>query len=146
VREARRSSMVVRALKGALRSHARQIARKCALPTVDLRDILSSYPTNTATLPFNDLIFISILLTGFFGLLRLGELTLPDDPSLIHSSKTMLRESLRMTSTTYRFLPVNKTDPFFERNRVVIRSTSDELDPRSPSSATISTSLNPTKV
>jgi hypothetical protein len=86
---------------------------------------------NTATLPLNDLLFISILLTGFFGLLRLGELTLSDDPLLINLSKTILREALRMTSTTCQFfLPANKTDPFFKGNRVVIRSTSDELDLR----------------
>jgi hypothetical protein len=126
--------MVTRTLKGALRAHGRQIRRKSALTTADLHQLISSFVLDKSLEPLtlNDALFITLLLTGFFGLLRLGELTLPNDPSIVNPSKTVQRTTLRMTSANYQFmLPANKVDPFFEGNRIIIRSTDDVLNPRS---------------
>jgi hypothetical protein len=130
IRQTRRSSIVVRTLRGASRSFGKPVTHKSALTTSHLREIINHFPSHNQSL--DDALFLMILLTGFFGLMRLGELVVPDDPNTINPQKIIQRCSVQTTSSTYEFtLPANKVDPFFEGNRIIIRATSGIWDPRS---------------
>jgi hypothetical protein len=59
-----------------------------------------------------------MLLTGFFSLLRLGELSFSDDSSLHNWKKVIRRNTVQISSTQYQFfLPGHKADRFFEGNQ-----------------------------
>jgi hypothetical protein len=63
-----------------------------------------------------------MLLTGFFALLRLGEMTFPDDKSIRDWRKVTRRSSVQMDDDSYEFLlPHHKADPFFEGNRIIVK-------------------------
>ncbi|KAJ3532167.1 hypothetical protein NMY22_g7856 [Coprinellus aureogranulatus] len=129
VRDVRSSPLVKRTLRGALRSKGTAINRKLAITPADLRSILKQPPPDPS--PLDNALFYAILLTGFFGLLRLGEMTTPSTKALINPMSSIQRQSLKLSSSTYQFLlPANKTDPYFEGNRIIIRATSDDLNPR----------------
>ena len=55
------------------------INRKCALTLDNLGRVIVFYANSTR---HDDLLFVAMLLTGFFALLRLGEMTFPDDKSI----------------------------------------------------------------
>jgi hypothetical protein len=84
--------------------------------------------------PQDDLLFLAMLLTGFHGLMRCGELTVPDSISQRNSWKITRRHTVSWpTPTSYGFiLPANKTDPFFQGNHLVIQRFVPTLDPRTP--------------
>ena len=75
-----------------------------------------------------------MLLTGFFSLLRLGELTVPDSPDKRSSKKICQRLSLQVLPSRYSFLlPYHKADRFYEGNTVLIDTIPDNaLDPLAP--------------
>lgn len=128
VRHIRSSPLVQRTLRGALRSKGSAINRKLAITPSDLRSILQHPPPDTNS--FDTALFYTILLSSFFGLLRLGELTVSSPPSLANPLSVVNRNSVKLSSSSYEFfLPANKTDPFFEGNRIIIRATSDDLNP-----------------
>ena len=69
----------------------------------------------------DDLLFLAQLLTGFFALLRLGELTFPDDARLCNPSKVAKRSSVTVDENSFSFfLPSHKGDKFFEGNTIVL--------------------------
>ena len=73
---------------------------------------------------FNDALFCAILLTGFHGLLCLGELTWPDKKSLQDYYKVILRNSVHINPKSFQFLlPGHKADRFFEGSCIIIQST-----------------------
>ena len=79
VRKARSSSLVRRTLRGCKRMRGTLITRKRALTLDDLGRVINFYALSTC---HDDLLFVAMLLTGFFALMRLGELSLPNDKSL----------------------------------------------------------------
>ncbi|TEB27307.1 hypothetical protein FA13DRAFT_1570002, partial [Coprinellus micaceus] len=73
---------------------------------------------------YDDTLFLSLLLVGFHGLLRLGELCDPDKPSLHNPAKRVHRSSVKEIDCdciTF-LLPTTKVDWFFEGNLVLIKS------------------------
>jgi hypothetical protein len=129
IREICCSPIIVRTLRGALRSFGKPVVHKSALTTRHLHRMASSFPTND--LFINDALFISTLLTGFFGLMRLGKLVIPDNPNIINPQKFIQRYSVHLTLSTYEFtLPAHKVDPFLEGNKIIIRATLGKPDPR----------------
>src|ERR1700729_2661172 len=79
IRLNRASALVKRTLKGALRRHGQPTKRKSPLTTA----LLQSITTNLATSSdHDDMLFLSMLNTGFPGLLRLGEMSVSDNPQL----------------------------------------------------------------
>lgn len=127
VREVRMSPIVVRTLKGASRSYGTAVNRKNALTTTDLRNLLHRGNSHAAAGNYDDVLFDTVLLTCFFGLLRLGEVA---SASNISPMAIIQRNSVKMSASTYEFLlPANKTDPYFQGNRIIIRRTTDDLDP-----------------
>ena len=53
----------------------------------------------------DDLLFISQLLTGFFALMQLGELTVSDNKTLFDHRKITLQTSVLISSDNYCFFP-----------------------------------------
>jgi hypothetical protein len=128
IRLNRASALVKRTLKGACRLHGRPIKRKSPLTTSQLRSI-------TATLAdshdHDDMLFLSMLNTGFSGLLRLGEMAISDNPYLRDFRKVILHNSLTWVDHDFEFLlPAHKTDTAFEGNRVHIAKIVDAPDPQ----------------
>ena len=118
VRHAHKSPMVQHTLKGCLRLKGTPTSRKRALTLDDLGDVINHYQTSTF---HDDLLFVAMLVTGFFALMHLGELTFPNDPALRDWRKVIRRSSVVITDDHYEFfLPAHKADRFFEGNKIVV--------------------------
>jgi hypothetical protein len=71
-----------------------------------------------------------MLVMGFFGLLRLGEMAFPNDLSLQNWKKVTRRNTLKLLPDHYEFLlPGHKADRFFEGNKIVIPAQRFGLEP-----------------
>src|SRR6267378_819383 len=70
IRKARKSMLVHRTLAGCKRMRGILVKRKAALTLDDLGTVINYYSLSTN---HDDLLFVAILLTGFFALMRLGE-------------------------------------------------------------------------
>jgi hypothetical protein len=80
----------------------------------------------------DDKLFLAILLTGFHGVMCLGELTWPDKRSLQDYCKIMLCHSVIVNNNNYSFfLPFHKADHLFEGNHILIQTTNTDDDPLS---------------
>ena len=129
VHNARASYLVKRTLRGCKRLHGTPINRKWALTLDDLARVILHYSDSTE---HDDLLFVSMLLTGFFALMRLGELSFPDDEELRDWRKVIRRDSVRIDDDQYGFhLPYHKADHFFEGNSVIVRRKQFRHDPLS---------------
>ena len=128
VRASRHTPLVERTMKGCLRLHSSAIHRKRALTLADLALVLS---TLSQSRQHDDLLFQTMLLTGFFALLRLGELSFPNDKKLRNWKKVTKRSSVILSDDQYEFfLPSHKADPFFEGNHIIVkRQQYDDINP-----------------
>ena len=127
VRRARASYLVKRTLRGCKRLKGTATHRKRALTLDDLGRVIAYYTNST---DHDDLLFVSQLLSGFFALMRLGELTFPDDVSIRDWRKVIRRDSVRVFLEWYEFfLPHHKADRYFEGNRVIVRRKQFRHDP-----------------
>ncbi len=71
IRDIRNSKLVQRTLQGCLKSCAQPTRRKRALTISDLTNVLAHFNNNPTG--HDNLLFLSMLFTGFFSLMRLGE-------------------------------------------------------------------------
>jgi hypothetical protein len=127
VRDARKSMLCKRTLTGCKRLRGVPTRRKRALSMDDLRRVVTHYSYSHS---HDELLFVSQLLTGFFALMRLGELVVSDDKSIIDHRKITSRTSVRMSDSDYRFfLPSHKADRFFEGNTIIIQQHNNAVDP-----------------
>ena len=127
VRDIRKSMLCKRTLTGCKRLRGVPTKRKRALTLLDLQIVINHYANSTS---HDDLLFLSQLLTGFFALMRLGELTISDDKSLLDYRKITSRTSVSLSNDNYRFfLPSHKADKFFEGNIVIIQRHTGSIDP-----------------
>ena len=119
VRAARLSPLVERTMKGCLRLRSSATKRKRALTSQDLFKVINDLSSSN---DHNDLLFQSMLLTGFFALMRLGELAFPNDVKLRNWKKISKRSTVVLTEDQYDFhLPSHKADRFFEGNRIIVK-------------------------
>lgn len=119
IRASRHSPLVERTLKGCLRLKGGAVKRKRALTFDDLSKVLSDL---SSSVHHDDLLFKSMLLTGFFALMRLGELSFPNEVSLRSWRKISKRSSVTVSADQYQFhLPCHKADPFFEGNNIIVK-------------------------
>lgn len=119
VRRSRHSPLVDRTMKGCLRLYSSPTVRKRALTLSDLKTVLSELSLSSS---HDDLLFKAMLLTGFFALMRLGELTFPNTKKLRNWKKVTKRSSVVISQDQYEFhLPGHKADQFFEGNRIIIK-------------------------
>lgn len=129
VKEARNSTLVRRTLQGCMRMRGVATNRKRALTIDDLQFVINYYLASTL---HNDFLFVAMLVTGFFGLLRLGEMTFPNDTSLQNWKKVVRRNTVKLHDNLYEFiLPGHKADRFFEGNRIIIPANRFNLNPLS---------------
>ena len=118
IKEAWNSALVCRTLQGCMRMKGRTTVRKHTLTTDDLHLVVNHYRNSTL---HDDLLFVSVLQTGFFGLLRLGEMTFSDDMSLQNWRKVTRRSTVKIQGTHYEFLlPGHKADRYFKGNKIII--------------------------
>ena len=118
VKEARNSTLVRRTYQCCMRMRGTATVCKRALTVDDLQFVINHYLTSTL---HDDLLFVAMIITGFFGLLRLGEMTFPDDPSLHNWKKVTRRNTVVIKEGLYEFtLPGHKADRYFEGNRIII--------------------------
>ncbi|OBZ77411.1 hypothetical protein A0H81_02296 [Grifola frondosa] len=123
------SPLVTRCVKGCKRLYSNPIRRKSPLTKDDLRLVHSALSLSH---DHDDHLFLSLLLTGFHALMRLGELVWPDQSSLRLFKKLALRHHIALEAATYSFLlPSHKADPLFEGNLVIVQAVQDSPDPRS---------------
>ena len=80
IRDIRNSKLVQRTLQGCLKTYAQPTRRKRALSISDLSSVLQHYHNTSPS--HDNLLFIAMLLTGFFSLMRLGEMAFPDDKKI----------------------------------------------------------------
>jgi len=118
VRANRRHWLVTKTLEGCQKMFLSTISRKRPISHSELATISREYSLSSS---FDDLLFLAILLTGFHGLMRLGELTWPDKKSLQDYRKVVMRNSVSFSPKSFQFLlPGHKADRFFEGNTILI--------------------------
>jgi len=127
VRAARSSPLVKRTLRGCKRMKSSPIHRKRALTLDDLGMVIIYYSKSAL---HDDILFVAMLLTGFFALLRLGELTLPNDKSIRDWRKIVRRDTVHVRRDSYGFhLPHHKADRYFEGNHIIVRRDQFQHNP-----------------
>lgn len=130
VRLSTKSQLVSRTLRGCKKLRAVGTKRKRPLQRSEL---IALRPKYDAMINHDDHLFFAILLTGFFGLMRLGELVSPDKLDLRDPRKIIARDSVDLARDSYSFfLPGHKADRFFDGNRVIIQRNSTADDPLAP--------------
>jgi len=94
-------------------------ARKCTLNKEDLIRILMSFSMES----LDDLLFVTIIFTGFHALLQLGEMMESDMVLKCTSKKLSLRHTIIISTGSYSFvLPSHKSDQFFEGSTILIEA------------------------
>ncbi len=105
-------------LKGCRRLYSKPVCRKEALPLSAVIKAIDNLPHHPL---HDDLLFVAMLATGFYGLLRLGEMVAPDSRRLRNSTKFTSRFSAEFVREGFSFeLRSHKTDQFFEGARIII--------------------------
>ncbi|KAL1701186.1 hypothetical protein EV121DRAFT_173824, partial [Schizophyllum commune] len=130
VRKNRKHPLVARTLAGCKKLRGTAPNRKRPL---NRRELAELQPTYAASQNHDDMLFWSLLLTGFHGVMRLGELVAPDRVDLRDYRKIIRRSSVRVREHAFEFfLPGHKADRFFEGNHVVIPQMATGDDPLAP--------------
>jgi hypothetical protein len=129
VRKRRSATLVSRTLKGCKRLRNTPTKRRSPLLPSQISLVIGSLsPTSS----HDDVLFVTLLATGFHGLMRLGELTTNDTASKRSWRKTSLRHTVSFPdASTYSFiLTTHKADATYEGNTILIRHLVQNLDPR----------------
>lgn len=124
VRTARKSPLVSRTLAGCKRNLGTATTRKRPLGTEDLIKCLLIFPPTS----YDNLLFRALLLAGFLGLHRLGELVRPSKGNVWR--KTISRTSVTLDPVHRRFryhLPTSKTDHIFEGSTILLDESIDDI-------------------
>ncbi|THU95843.1 hypothetical protein K435DRAFT_819600 [Dendrothele bispora CBS 962.96] len=114
----RNHHLVRETLRGCRRLYSKPTRRKSPLSISDLTVAVKHYRHSYI---HDDLLFLVLLVAGWFGLLRLAELCLPDVKKHQNVQKRTRHNLVKWYLQGYDFnLPQHKADPFFEGNKVVI--------------------------
>ena len=128
IRDIRNSKLVQRTLQGCLKSCAQPTRRKRALTISDLSNVLAHF-SNIPT-SHDNLLFLSMLFTGFFSLMRLGEMAFPDDKAIQDWRKISWHRTVKLQEDNYSFqLPFHKADRFFTGNTILVTQSESIIDP-----------------
>ena len=121
VRSHRHHWLVTKTLAGCRKMFPSAASRKRPVTRAELVNISQQYNSSSS---FDDTLALAILLTGFHGLMRLGELTWPDNKDLRDYRKVVMRNSVQVNPGSFQFtLPGHKADRLFEGSLVLIQST-----------------------
>lgn len=123
VREIHNSPIVSRTLKGCRRLKGSAVKRKSPLSRDNIRYAITKLGKSNN---YDDCLFLALLVTGFNGLLRLAELSMPDLKKLRNWRKIVRRTTVEWIPEGYAFfLPAHKADMAFEGNKVIIPCDDD---------------------
>ncbi|SJL12116.1 uncharacterized protein ARMOST_15537 [Armillaria ostoyae] len=123
IREIRNSPIVSRTLKGCKRLKGSKVKRKSPLSHDNIRHAIKTLGQSS---DYDDCLFLALLVTGFNGLLRLAELSMPDSKKSRNWRKVVHRTSVKWLAEGYTFfLPAHKADTAFEGNKVIIPTDDD---------------------
>ncbi|THH15573.1 hypothetical protein EUX98_g9443 [Antrodiella citrinella] len=127
VRTIRKAPLVTRTLAGCKRLLNTPPCRKQPLALEHLARLLNHFPPSS----HDNLLFRSILLSGFFALHRLGELTWPDKVELRSWRKVIKRASVSFYTGAYGYvLPTSKSDATFQSATIIIEEgENDSIQP-----------------
>jgi hypothetical protein len=107
----------------------RPVTCKRPITEDDIVLVIDSIGTSHA---HDDILFLCMLTNGRDGLLRLGEMTMPDSVRLRNTRKLSLRHTVRLYDDRYSyFLPYHKADRFYEGNTIIIQRTTRRSNPHS---------------
>jgi hypothetical protein len=130
VRTHRQHWLITKTLAGCRKMFPSETSRRRPVTRSELARVSRQY---TPTASYDDTLALALLLTGFHGLMRLGELTWPDSRNLQDYRKVILRNSLQIHPKSFQFtLPGHKADRFFEGSIVLIQSTDLDDDACAP--------------
>ena len=130
VRHNRNSMLVSWTMTGCMRRFGTLTKRKAPLSHANLLFILDNMVSSTS---HDDLLFASLVLTGFHALMRLSKLVFPDKKALRNYRKISLCLSVSVLPGQYSFfLPSHKGDWFFEGNTILIQKLNTPTDPYLP--------------
>lgn len=123
----RSSQLVQRTLRGCMRLQSNPIQQKRVLDPDDLQAVANAMVNSPQ---HDDLLSLAQLLTGFHGLMRLGELVWPDTMNLRDFRKLSLRHLTLCDKDEFSFLlPAHKSDPFFDGSQILITCVEVGPDP-----------------
>ncbi|KAF9035389.1 hypothetical protein BDZ89DRAFT_1090939 [Hymenopellis radicata] len=118
VTASRKSILVARSLSGCMKRYGSPILRKLPLARQQILSTINDLPPNAS---HDSLLFAAMLMTGFMALLRLGEMSLPDNVAIRDLRKCSRRSTVTWFDDGYGFdLPYHKADRFFEGNKIRI--------------------------
>ncbi|KZT25384.1 hypothetical protein NEOLEDRAFT_1148021 [Neolentinus lepideus HHB14362 ss-1] len=127
IRQTRNSPLVSKTLTGCKKLYGKPVARKAPLSISDLHKVVCAYESSDN---LEDLLFLTQLLCGFFGLMRLSELCWPDKKSLQDWRRVVLRHTVTWYDGGFTFLlPGHKADSFWEGNKIMFQKRNDAVDP-----------------
>jgi hypothetical protein len=130
IRRNRNSMLVSRTLAGCMRRFGTPVQRKMPLSHTNLLFVLDSVVSEPT---HDELLFVALLLTAFYALMRLGELVFSDKKKLRNYRKIALRHTVCVRPTQYSFfLPSHKGDRFFEGNTILVQKLNTPTDPYQP--------------
>jgi len=140
IRATHNSALVHHTLQGCRHLCATPTTCKHALTLADLETVVNAL---AGSIDHDNILFLAQLLTGFFTLFHLGEMTYPDDPELCNPRKVTKRTSVRFTDTSFQFfLPGHKADRFFEGNTIIVCKNQCVFDPHKQFMAYLATRDN----
>ena len=117
VRAVRKSPLVARTLAGCKRMLGTPTSRKRPLSVEDIRKCLLYFSDNT----YETLLFRALLLAGFLGLHRLGELVCSDKGDVWRKSISRTSTFLDTEQRLFKYvLPASKTDHIFEGQHIIL--------------------------
>jgi hypothetical protein len=121
------SALVNRTLAGTKQHYGVTAVRKALLSVTNLFHVTNTLATSHT---HDDLLFKAQLITGFTGLLHLGDLMFPDNMASRNNRKLTLCMSLEWMANAFAFwLPTHKSNTTFEGNRIIVKNIIGALDP-----------------
>ncbi|KIK66434.1 hypothetical protein GYMLUDRAFT_1026035 [Collybiopsis luxurians FD-317 M1] len=117
----RESQLIKKMLAGMKKLCSKPIRHKQPITRTHLLTVVNSLSPSSS---YDSILFAAMLVTGTCSLLRLGELTVPDNPVLRNFRKVVGRDSVEVDKSSFSFwLPFHKANRLFEGNHVVIPSS-----------------------
>ncbi|KIK62343.1 hypothetical protein GYMLUDRAFT_165033 [Collybiopsis luxurians FD-317 M1] len=116
----RESQLVKKTLAGMKKLCSKPICHKQPITRTHLLSVVESLCPSS---PYDSILFATMLIIGTCSLLRLGELTVLDNPALRNFRKVVVRDSVKFDESSFSFwLPFHKANQLFEGNHIVIPS------------------------
>lgn len=127
VRRNRNSPLVSNVLAGCKKQFGgKETSRKDPVSIDDILRVIAAHPHPS----HDDNLFLTILVCGFFGLHRLGELTEKDQVKLREPRKILRRSSVKASDDVISYwLPMHKADRFWQGNEVMIPARNGPANP-----------------